>query len=62
MKKKTTTTTETIKAEGERFTHLTKDAGEYPLLSIHEFEGVKYQVAAILTHADGVAVEFVRVP
>ena len=45
----------------ERCTVIVKDATHYPLLSIHEFEGIKYRVDSIMSHPDGVAVEFVRV-
>ena len=45
----------------ERFTAVVMDAKSYPLLSVHDFDDVKYRVDSIMKHRDGVAVEFVRV-
>ena len=50
-------------ADAERFTASVtqKQAEQYPFLSRHEFNGVTYQVTAILTDGDNISVEFVRV-
>ena len=44
----------------ERFTASVKTATGFPLLSVHDFDGVSYQVVAILTAGAGVEIEFVR--
>ncbi len=62
-KKKETTQQEPQEPRGERFVLNVKDAKEYPFLTLHEFDGVTYQVVSILTVTDGtVDIEFVRKP
>ena len=67
MAKKKPPTHEHTKIEApegaERFVAIIR-AGEennYPYLSIHELGGANYRVVAMMSHPDGVAVEFVRV-
>lgn len=60
MKKKPETTDKKITASGERFTAIVSNAKAYGLLTVHDFEGVKYQVVALAPVEGGVAVEFLR--